>query len=113
MRNRLIRSTLTTGIFLSLAAVAGCSGHSDTYVTRAVVVDAPVYGPPPPQAEMVIVRPGPGYAWVGGYYDYYRGRYYWRRGYWGRPPYPGQHFYPPRYVPRHGGGYMTIQGGWR
>lgn len=114
MRNALIRSALTTGLGLSLAGVGGCSAdNSRAAVSGTVVVRDPAFAPPPAPVEVVSLPPGPTYVWVGGYYDYYGGRYVWRRGYWGRPPRPGVRFFPPRYVRGHNNGYVVIQGGWR
>jgi len=52
--------------------------------------------------------PGPGYAWVGGYWEPYGGRYAWRAGYWGRPPYAGAAWVAPRYY-----GGRFVRGYWR
>ena len=113
MRGRLIRSALAAGLGLSLTSLAGCDVYySNAYVSRDVVVAAPIYDPPLP-VEVVTVQPGPAYVWVGGYYDYYGGGYVWRPGYWGRPPRPGLRFFPPRYVRGYGGGFVMVHGGWR
>src|SRR5579862_1207266 len=65
--------------------------------------------PPPPVVEYappVVARPG--YSWVGGYWYPVGGRYYWNRGYWGRPPYAGAYWVAPRW---YGGRYY--RGYWR
>jgi hypothetical protein len=41
--------------------------------------------------------PGPGYAWVDGYWFWGGGRYEWRPGVWQRPPYAGAYWNHPHY----------------
>ena len=68
------------------------------------VAPAPVavYAPPPaPLAYAAPPCPGPGYSWVGGYWYPSAGRYFWRAGYWARPPYVGARWVAPRYHGRH------------
>jgi hypothetical protein len=68
---------------------------------------APVvtYAPPPvyyPPAYPVYAAPGPGYAWIGGYYYPVGPRWVWRPGYWAHRPYAGAVWAAPHY---HGGRY--------
>jgi hypothetical protein len=61
---------------------------------------APVatYAPPPAAiATYVPPAPGPGYAWVGGYWYPGGRRWLWRSGYWARPPYVRSWWVAPRY----------------
>jgi hypothetical protein len=65
---------------------------------------APVYvAAPPPVYYAPPVRyaappcPGPGYAWVDGYYYPAGPRYAWRAGYWARRPYARAYWVRPRY----------------
>jgi outer membrane lipoprotein SlyB len=51
--------------------------------TTTVVQEAP---PAPLQETVVVASPGPGYIWVGGEWVW-NGRWFWRAGYWGYPPY--------------------------
>src|SRR3954453_20465934 len=54
--------------------------------------------PPPPRVVRVHPRePGPGYAWVEGYWYPVGNRYRWHDGYWTRPPYDGAAWLAPRY----------------
>jgi hypothetical protein len=64
--------------------------------------------PPPPVVAYRPPYPGPGYAWVPGYWYPFGPRYRWRAGYWGRPPYAGAYWVGPRY---YGGRYY--RGYWR
>jgi hypothetical protein len=60
------------------------------------------FPPPPPRHEIVVVRPGPHYVWVRGYWDW-RPAYYdyvWVPGYWARPPRPHAVWVAPRYYDR-------------
>jgi hypothetical protein len=69
------------------------------------------FGPPPPPVVSYYApppAPGPGYAWVPGYYYPYGGRYSWRSGYWAPRPYAGAYWVGPRY---YGGHYN--RGYWR
>lgn len=63
------------------------------YVYAAPPVAPPVvtYAPAP-------VYPGPGYAWINGYYYPYNGGYSWRAGYYARRPFAGAVWVGPRYV---------------
>ena len=64
-----------------------------------------VYVPPPAvQVETVGVAPGPGYFWIGGYWNWAGGRHVWVPGYWERAR-PGYEWVPHRWV--------AVQRGWR
>ncbi len=58
-------------------------GDSSADQTTTVVEEPP----PPPLVETVTLAPGPGYVWIGGDWVW-SGRWVWRAGYWGYPPYP-------------------------
>ena len=70
------------------------------------------YAAPPPPAPVVAAyvppAPGPGYAWVGGYWYPYGARYAWRAGYWAPRPYYGAVWVGPRYY-----GHRYYAGHWR
>jgi hypothetical protein len=55
----------------------------------------------PPAPRVITVRPhspGPGYAWVDGYwYPSIKNKYVWHAGYYTRPPYEGAAWIGPRY----------------
>jgi hypothetical protein len=60
-------------------------------------------GPPPPPRVVRLrpVNPGPGFAWVDGYW-YPVGRHYrWHDGYWTRAPYPEAVWVGPRWADGH------------
>lgn len=68
-----------------------------------------MYTPPPPAPVYYAPPcPGPGYAWVGGYWYPSGPRYSWRAGYWARRPYTGAYWVGPRYY-----GHRYYHGYWR
>ncbi|HEY0781260.1 MAG TPA: YXWGXW repeat-containing protein [Thermoanaerobaculia bacterium] len=74
-------------------------------------VDIP---PPVLRHEVVVVRPGPGYVWVPGYWDWSgpRRNYVWVGGVWARPPYRNAIWVGPRWERRHGEVFF-MRGHWR
>jgi hypothetical protein len=53
--------------------------------------------PPPPPVYYAPPSPGPGFAFVSGYYYPVGARYAWRPGYWTRPPRARAVWVAPRY----------------
>lgn len=75
------------------------------------VAPAPLYYAPMPAAPVVAYAPpspGPGYAWVGGYWYPSGPGYAWRAGYWARPAFPRARWVAPRYY-----GHRYYGGYWR
>ena len=61
-----------------------------------------VYQPPPPVRYYAAPPcPGPGYAWVAGYWHPAGRGYGWRAGYWARRPFAGAYWVAPRYHGRY------------
>ena len=99
----------------ALLFLAGSSMFAGPRVFFGVGIGYPpppvvAYAPPPPPVYYAppVVAPGPGYAWVGGYYYPVGPRWAWRSGYWARRPFAGARWVTPRY---HGGRYYA--GYWR
>jgi hypothetical protein len=69
--------------------------------------------PPAMQTEVVPVSPGPGYVWVGGYWNWGPSRsYVWVPGAWQRPPHANAHWV--RHEWRHAKrGWYRVDGHWR
>jgi hypothetical protein len=67
--------------------------------------------PPPLRYEVRPAMPGPGYAWVDGYWNWYGGRYVWRPGVWQRPPYEGAYWNHPHYD-HYPNGWALHEGHW-
>src|SRR5215475_3186040 len=87
MKN-IIRAAVLAGALL----IGGAAAHAQ------VSVGISIGHPPPPRVVRVRpVAPGPGYAWVDGYWYPVNGRYRWHEGYWSRPPYDGAVWVAPRY----------------
>lgn len=63
-------------------------------ISFGVRIGAP---PPPLRYESRPPAPGPGYAWVDGYYEPYRNNYRWHPGYWNRAPYEGAYYVHPHW----------------
>jgi WXXGXW repeat (2 copies) len=80
-------------------------GQAPGYPTETVVV-----APPPPQVEVVIAPPGPGYFWIGGFWNWVGGRHVWMGGRWEahRPGYG----WAPHQWHRHGNGWRSAPGRW-
>lgn len=68
----------------------------------------PVAPPPAPVVAYVPPAPGPGYAWINGYYVPSGPRYSWHAGYWAPRPYAGAYWVAPRYY-----GHRYYRGYWR
>lgn len=115
--------TLATPLALLAAAtlLSGCivvpAGH---YPRSGVVVSGggPVtndgeyvtVAPPSPQVEVVVAPPGPGYFWIGGFWNWVGGRHVWVGGHWEahRPGYQ----YAPHQWRREGNGWRQAPGRW-
>lgn len=101
---------------LAILLLAGSSMFARSHFSFGVGIGvAPYYpyggyyyaAPPPPvyysPYYSPYYAPGPGYAWVGGYYG---PRHEWRRGYWARRPFAGAVWVGPRWSRgRYYGGY--------
>lgn len=73
-----------------------------------VGVGVPFAPPPMPVVAYVPPAPGPGYAWINGYYVPSGPRYSWHAGYWAPRPYAGAYWVAPRYY-----GHRYYRGYWR
>ncbi len=100
---------------LALILLAGSSLFARSHWSFGFGIGVgPAYGyylPPPPPPLVTYVQPvypGPGFAWVPGYW--YPGvyGYAWHAGYWARPPYRRAYWVRPRYY-RH----RYYRGYWR
>lgn len=111
-KNLFLAASLGVLVVASLATIAcgpayvGVRGGGDDVGFEVGVA------PPGLQAEVAIDSPGPGYAWVPGYYDWNNGSYAWVAGRWTRPPHEGAVWVAPRYEDR-GSKHMYYRGHWR
>ena len=75
--------------------------------TEIVVNEAP----PPPQKEVIIVRPGPNHVWIPGFWEWH-GHWVWVGGRWEIGPHPHAVWVRESWVHR-GHGYIFVRGHWR
>jgi hypothetical protein len=66
--------------------------------------------PPPPQNEIIVAAPGPGFFWIAGYWAWLGGRHVWIRGRWENHR-PGYRWVPHSWH-RHGRGWRAAPGRW-
>jgi hypothetical protein len=91
-----MRTKLLVGLLL-----AGSSLFAETHVSIGIAVGG--YGngyyAPPPRAVVAYAPPcpGPGYAWVDGYWYQVGYRRFWHAGYWAPPVYSRPYRVDPRY----------------
>jgi hypothetical protein len=102
-----MKSTVFTGILLASSALVAC-GPGPGYAA-AYVVPAP---PAPYVVGAVGYAPGPGYAWVDGFWNLNGGRWAWVNGRWAVPPRPHAVWDRDRWE-RHGNGWRYHRGHWR
>ncbi len=80
----------------------GGAGAGTVIVTQA---------PPAAQQEVPPPRPGPDYAWIGGYWTWANRQYVWTAGHWEVPPRQGATWVPPRWE-QEGSAYRFHNGYW-
>jgi hypothetical protein len=115
-RRLALASVLLTGSLLSACIVVpagrhyggyGAYSNPGAYESDSVVMVAP----PAPQVDVVIAAPGPGYFWVGGFWNWVGGRHLWVGGRW-QAQRPG-YYWAPHAWQRHGHGWRAQPGYWR
>ena len=96
----------------ALLLLAGSSLFARTHVFVGIGFGGGYgYYAPPPAPIVTYYRPpypGPGYAWVDGYWAPSGPRYVWTTGYWARRPYARAYWVRPRYY-----GHRYYRGYWR
>lgn len=86
---------------VSLVGVLGFTPPASAGVRVGIGIGLPVFFPPPPlRAEVVYRSPGPGYAWVNGYWDWRPAirNYVWVGGRWAQPGFRDAFWVGPRFV---------------
>ncbi len=96
-------ASLAAVVVLSGCVVAARPGGAVLYVDRP---------PPAAYSDVVIVSPGPGYVWIGGYHSWTGRDYVWNRGHWALPP-QGYRMWNPGVWQRDGRGHYWVPGHWR
>ena len=99
-----MKRTLGMAVILGGLSLAACVGGGYAFYATTP--------PPAIRFEERGVTPGPGYAWIDGYWGYSGGRYAWVAGRWDRPPRPRAVWVAGRWEPRDGRYYYRA-GRWR
>src|SRR5262245_20390467 len=106
---RTLAACFLIGFFaFTASACASAPGYGASFGVR-------VYGPPPAlRHEVLVVRPGAGYVWVPGYWDWRGPRfgYAWVSGAWLRPPRAHAVWVAPRWHTHRHATYF-VAGHWR
>ncbi len=103
MMHRTFRRVPVALLLLAAAACAPLPPPGVVYVSRR---------PPPDRVDVVVMRPGPGYAWVRGYWRWDRDDYVWMPGRWVVIERGYRGWAPGRWV-HHRRGWYWVEGHWR
>jgi hypothetical protein len=100
----------TANLFATLAfglvmATTACTARERV----AVYVPSP---PPPAVRETIVVSPGPGYVWIGGYHAWNGSAYVWTPGRWELRP-ARRHAWVPGHWKHDRRGWYWVEGHWR
>lgn len=107
---RSARGMALVAALCAVCAVAGCTVYVRPAPADAVFV---MHEPPPPRYEVIVVRPGPTYIWVAGYWGWRSTDYVWIPGRWVvPPPNRGRKWSPGRWKHERRGWYW-VEGRWR
>jgi hypothetical protein len=95
----------TLAVSLALVAALGCAGGMTVGVVYAE------RRPPPDRVEVVVASPGPGYAWVPGYWRWEHHDYFWTPGRWVRV-HRGYHRWAPGHWEHRAHQWYWVEGRW-
>ena len=118
-----------TGAMMIMAMLAGCNRNAPSSAPATAAAPAPAPAPiapgqptpgefyvegdlPPPEPEVQVVSPGPGFVWIAGCWGWRDGGRIWERGHWERPPHAHAEWVSPRWD-RRGRGHVFVRGYWR
>ncbi len=110
MRNRLLRRAPWL-VHAALVGTTACTLYVRGPLPPAGAVFV-VREPPPPRREVIPVRPGAGYVWIGGYWIWRPPEYVWVPGRWVLPP-PGHRKWVAGKWYREPRGWFWVEGYWR
>jgi hypothetical protein len=97
------RAAFATAVALVLAACGPPPPPGVVYVERR---------PPPERAEVIPIRPGPGFVWIRGFWRWDRGDYFWVPGHWTAVQ-RGHHHWVPGHWRHSRRGWFYVEGYWR
>ena len=114
----LLPVTLAVAALVSGCVVVPAHGYRPAHSGQVVGGPAPqpvaqypvMMAPPAPQVEVVGVAPGPGFFWIGGYWNWVGNRHIWVSGRW-ETHRPGYHWVPHQWHQR-GNGWHQEHGRW-
>jgi WXXGXW repeat (2 copies) len=106
-----IPTFLAAAATVALLAAFPAAPPASAGVSFGIRVGVPA---PPLRHEVVVARPGPGYVYVPGYWDWAPARheYVWVGGAWARPPHRHAVWVAPRWR-GHGRNTFYVRGHWR
>ena len=107
-----------SGMLLAPACIAFAGRFAQSLSAAPILADISVNigveaGPPPIPREVIVASPGPGFIWLGGFWDGAPGHYQWTRGHWERPPQGRTHWNAPHWDRDRNGHYRKTEGRWR
>ena len=106
---KILQKTLTLSLILTaLICLVGMPSTASAGVRVGIRVGVP---PPALRQEIVIVRPGPDYVWIPGFWEWRHRDYAWVGGRWARPPHRGAVWVAPRHELR-GRNHYWVRGYW-
>jgi YXWGXW repeat-containing protein len=97
-----MKSSWVLGLLLGIVFAVPASAQVGVYIGSA---------PPPLRFEARGAMPGPGYAWVDGYWAPHGRHYAWVSGRWDHPPYEGAYWNHPHYD-HYRQGWQLHEGHW-
>ncbi len=95
------------GIIATSVFIGGCAMRPVAFGVEYAEVE-----PPPPQEEVIVTSPGPGYYWIEGHWYVVGGAYQWAPGRWERVPEGRHEWRRGRWHHDHHGWYWE-EGHWR
>ena len=95
-------------LFCSVVSMIALMDGSAPVAAQDVVI-----APPPPQVEAIPVLPGPGYAWIPGYWTWVGNQWAWAPGHYELAPRPGAIWIVGHWRPLPGGRWRWGPGHWR
>ena len=109
IRLRLLAAVATSSL-LGACIVVPVGPRQGGRVVETDNGDIVAVAPPPPQTEVFIVAPGPGYFWISGYWGWTGSRHVWVGGRW-EGQRPGWQWVPYGWS-RRGYGWRASPGRW-
>jgi hypothetical protein len=107
---------LVTGDYTLMNRMIKALAFAVLWAATAGIASAQVWvniAPPAPIVETRPAMPGPGYAWVPGYYRWNGNRYVWVHGHYSHAPRPNDSWVPGHWTQGPHGRWHWREGHWR